>query len=267
MWSLPPLQYSTILYHSCKSANDGSDSRSAMMPQPAVTLLLLPLPPPMLLPFGSSACNDCRSAVIAAADAAPCWWLLLVACPCHHNCCLCSAPPLQLLPPFANVATAANVLFVSATAITTVYLAATTAANISAADISVLPPLPLPFPHLLLPPLPLFLPLCSNSFCWCRHIRCHCCHLPSSHAWAANGGSRCHGQVRVTLDVHSIFFFCPAMPHFCYLQDSVDYFRLRRRHVEIQSFQDKINLFRNPPEAGICPESRGTEPWAQNSSK
>ena len=43
-------------------------------------------------------------------------------------------------------------------------------------------------------------------------------------------------------------------------QISADYFRFRGTHVGIKSFQGKINLFRNPPESGIRPESGGKDP-------
>jgi hypothetical protein len=56
-----------------------------------------------------------------------------------------------------------------------------------------------------------------------------------------------------------LFRFHPGLifrnPHF-----SADYFRLRGTHIEMKSFQGKINLFWNPPEPGIRLESGGKDP-------
>ena len=60
--------------------------------------------------------------------------------------------------------------------------------------------------------------------------------------------------------VHSVFFRFLTGLIFWNPQISADYFGFRGTHTGIKSFQGKINLFRNPPESGIWPESEGKDP-------
>jgi hypothetical protein len=65
----------------------------------------------------------------------------------------------------------------------------------------------------------------------------------------------------LTLVVHSVFFFGSCLASFFRNpQIYADFFRFRGTHVGTKLFQGKINLFRNPTEPRIRPESGGKDP-------